>query len=226
MKYGMRERISGAIIIVALGVIFIPMLFDDPAPRDSQQTPVLTIDQPVEVEHTEVDDPQPPSSLGDEASSVPDVADDGDAPGATVTDDALPDADVASPDSDPIAELAQSAASTDDTGTSAADDGGEPEPGASNAADGDENASATTNQTVEDGQWAVQAGSFREAGNAERLEAQLDEQGFTAYRRERDDDLTTVYVGPFGSSDDGEQAMNELKERANIQGLLVRVQED
>ena len=34
MKYGKRERISGAVILLALGVIFIPMLFDEPPARD------------------------------------------------------------------------------------------------------------------------------------------------------------------------------------------------
>ncbi len=64
MKYGMRERVSGAVILLALGVIFIPMLFDDPPAREDRPEPVLTIEQPVEVEQTPVQEPQRPASLG------------------------------------------------------------------------------------------------------------------------------------------------------------------
>ncbi|EWH01177.1 hypothetical protein [Halomonas sp. BC04] len=65
MKYGMRERVSGAIILIALAVIFVPMLFDDPAPRDERPQPVMSIEQPVPVERRDVPDPQPPGSLGE-----------------------------------------------------------------------------------------------------------------------------------------------------------------
>ena len=37
MKYGMRERLSGAVILIALAVIFVPMLFDEPAPRSERK---------------------------------------------------------------------------------------------------------------------------------------------------------------------------------------------
>ena len=64
MRYGMRERLSGAVILIALAVIFVPMLFDEPAPRSERPQPVMTIEQPVEVERRDVPDPTPPSSLG------------------------------------------------------------------------------------------------------------------------------------------------------------------
>ena len=40
MKYGWRERISGALILLALAVIFLPLLFDDPAPREERPQPL------------------------------------------------------------------------------------------------------------------------------------------------------------------------------------------
>ena len=73
-----------------------------------------------------------------------------------------------------------------------------------------------------DGGWVVQVGSFGQADNASRLTAKLKEQGFAAYSQPRDNNLTTVYVGPFSSSDAGEKARSELKQAANIQGLLIR----
>lgn len=226
MKYGMRERLSGGLILIALGVIFVPMLFDEPAPREERPRPVLTIEQPIEVDRTPVVEPVPPASLAGSGEGGGDA----DEPSASTGLTALPEApavdapavdesaaapEVAStpepqavpepepettsapsePASDPIAELAQAAQSG----------GGSPAPAA--------------------GDWAVQAGSFGEPANAERLERQLGEQGFNAYRRPRDNGLTTVYVGPFESSEAGERARGELKEKANIQGLLIRVRE-
>ena len=75
------------------------------------------------------------------------------------------------------------------------------------------------------GEWAVQVGSFGQQANVERLLNQLRDEGFSAYSRPRGNDLTTVYVGPFASSEAGERAVGEVKTRVNLQGLLVRVRE-
>lgn len=227
MKYGMRERISGAVIVIALGVIFVPMLFDSPAPREERPQPVLTIEQPIEVQRTAVDEPEPPSSLSAPRDAAR-GAGDSDEPPEVDIEQIIADAEPVTrpelgeldeptpvepePESDPIAELAA-------TAEAPAADASQEEP-ASGPASQSPPTAATSG-----GEWAIQVGSFGEAANAERLEAQLGEQGFSAYRRARDNNLTSVYVGPFASSDDGERARTELKERANIQGLLVRVRE-
>ncbi len=234
MKYGMRERVSGAIILIALAVIFVPMLFDDPAPRDERPQPVMSIEQPVPVERRDVPDPQPPGSLGEirgpesagevgmpsepvdiepaaesdvEAAEEPAVVEV--PPADVIPPDPAQQADEApardAPAEDPIADLARAASERMDSQQA------DPAPSATPATPA--------------GEWAVQVGSFGEPGNAERLEAQLVEQGFSAYSRRRDNNLTTVYVGPYDSSESGERAMAELKEQANLQGLLVRVRE-
>ncbi|TFH88201.1 acetyl-CoA carboxylase subunit beta [Billgrantia azerbaijanica] len=232
MKYGMRERISGAVILIALAVIFVPMLFDEPAPRDERPEPMLTIEQPVPVERRDVPDPEPPASLGEiapptapenddvaeagvagEGGETPPVAQPAPAEDAPVVDvpqdvplveeEASGEAAPSSPSEDPIAELARAATQR-----------------AERAAE-----TSAPAQSAAAGEWAVQVGSFGEPANAERLEAQLKEQGYAAYRRQRDNDLTTVYVGPFASSEEGERVMGELKEAVNLQGLLVRVKE-
>ena len=222
MKYGWRERISGAVIVIALAVIFVPLLLSEPEPRDERPQPVLTIEQPVDVPRTEVPEPQPPSSLGQIG-----------APMATPeaersVDEAVPDEEVAEevaeqlarsesppppavepaparePEIDPIAELARAADQRLAESASRSQPASAPAP----AAPG--------------GEWAVQVGSFGEPANAERLLGQLREEGFPAYSQPRDNNLTTVYAGPYDSSEAGERAMNELKSRINLQGLLVR----
>ena len=218
MKYGMRERISGAVILVALGVIFIPMLFDEPPSREEQPEPVLTIEQPIEIERTPVAEPERPSSLGQiqmpgtregpkrpmtpPAEPEPQEAGSSPAPAEPAQPSSVQP--VAAPEtrSDPIADLARQSEQR------------------RKAQQAQEEGSVAAN-----GEWAVQVGSFGEPGNAERLEAKLDEQGFNAFRQPRSNDLTTVYVGPFTSSEAGERVRAELKEKANIQGLLVRMEE-
>lgn len=241
MKYGMRERVSGAVILLALGVIFIPMLFDDPPARDDRPEPVLTIEQPIDVEQTPVAAPERPASLGQiqspQAPSRPagDAQPDAAQASEAQRDDTQPDENAAeqvagnhssasrgsqaesadAPRPDPIAELAQRSGQ----GGQQTQQSESPTPASS------ESTQASAPAVAENGNWAVQVGSFGQPDNAARLEKKLDEQGFEAYSRPRDNDLTTVYVGPFASSDDGEQARTALKEQANIQGLLIRAQE-
>lgn len=76
-------------------------------------------------------------------------------------------------------------------------------------------------QASASGGWAVQAGSFGQPGNADRLIEQLKSLGFSAYKQPRGE-LNTVYVGPFGSTEESEQARSALQEKANIKGLIVR----
>ena len=236
MKYGMRERVSGAIILIALALIFVPMLLDDPAPRGERPQPVLTIEQPVPVERHDVPDPQPPTSLGE--IRMPQQAGSGEAetPGSqasesTAADTAAPvDAapalavqeplsqpesptapEAEAPRPDPIAELAQAASQRFQS-----------------AAPSESNTVPERNEPVPatpGGEWEVQVGSIDEAGNAERLQARLQEQGFPAYSRQRDNGMTTVYVGPFDSSEAGERAISAIKQQINEQGLLVRVRD-
>lgn len=231
MKYGMRERISGAVILIALAVIFVPMLFDEPAPRDERPEPVLTIEQPVPVERRNVPDPQPPENLGQirspESAPAPMEPQPGlegaepepDAPARVDPEPAVAvqqgganDAASQAQRQDPIAELAQAASERLESGQAGTRDS-EPEP------------QSTSVGASPEGEWAVQVGSFGEPGNAERLQSQLQEQGFPVYSRQRDNGMTTVYVGPFDSSESGEIAMSAVKEQINLQGLLVRVRE-
>ncbi|WP_243737222.1 SPOR domain-containing protein [Halomonas ventosae] len=222
----MRERLSGAVILIALAVIFVPMLFDDPAPRSERPQPVMTIEQPVEVERRDVPDPEPPASLGQiqspvGTSSPSDAEEARIEPEAEQAVEAVADAEPATPETtdtesvagetaegrdeareDPIAELARAA-----------------DQRLSGQAEQAESAPA---EPAPEGEWAVQVGSFGEPANAERLESNLAAQGLPVYSRARDNGLTTVYVGPYATSREGEDVMARLKAESNLQGLLVR----
>jgi len=223
MKYGMRERISGAIILVALAVIFLPMLFDEPTPRGERPEPVLTIEQPIPVDQREVDAPEPPANLegttGDDRVVEPATeyqlgqpdADGSSQPGSSqpaASGNGEASGDAGAENDDPIAAIVEQSSSSQ------------------SQEEADSEASSASADTEPQGDWVVQVGSFGQPGNATRLVEELKSQGFEAYKRPRDNDLTTVYVGPFASSEAGERVRTELKEKVNIQGLLIRVQEE
>lgn len=223
MKYGMRERLSGAVILIALAVIFVPMLFDEPAPRSERPQPVMTIERPVDVERRDVPDPEPPASLGQiqSPSAVSPSGQDDEADRRT---------DEPEPVDEPVADVASGEDSVSEEG------GGETSSGAADAPADDPIAelaraadqrlasqgAESQREPAPEGEWAVQVGSFAEPSNAERLASNLAAQGLPVYRRVRDNGLTTVYVGPYETSREGEEVMATLKAESNLQGLLVR----
>lgn len=234
MKYGKTERISGIVILLALLAIFVPWLMSDPAPREDRPQPSFVIEQPVNVERRDVPAPQRPSTIQEPTVTTTPLSENGDnslpiqaiprqpqtdqlasdessSPAAEAAGSSEPATAPAATESDPIADLI--ASNSSDTGNSN-----------SGSASGSSQAASAPASTAQ-GEWAVQVGSFGEPGNARRLSQQLSDQGFTVYQRERDNNMTTVFVGPYATSEEGESAMSSIKERANVQGLLVRVRD-
>ncbi|MGP9568531.1 SPOR domain-containing protein [Halomonas sp. AOP25-F1-15] len=224
MKYGKTERISGIVILLALLAIFVPWLMSDPAPREERPQPSFVIEKPTEVERRDVPAPERPSTVNEPSlSSTPSSANsDGYipidvSPRTPQTDQAQRPAasgsDAATSDNDPIADLMATNNSGSNSGSG------------SNSTSNTASQSSSSPSASPQGQWAVQVGSFGEAANARRLGEQLSGEGFTVYQRERDNNMTTVFVGPYATSEDGDAAMTSIKERANVQGLLVRVRD-
>lgn len=227
MKYGKTERISGIVILLALLAIIVPWLMSEPAPREERPQPSFVIEQPVEVERRNIPAPERPSSINDPSLSATNSSetvegqlpidamprlpqtDQTDAPNdsSTASGSSEPNETPAISDSDPIADLIASNS------------------GSAQSSAGGSSQSPSSPSSSAQGEWAVQVGSFGEAANAQRLSEQLSGEGFTVYQRKRDNNLTTVFVGPYATSDDGEAAMASIKQRANVQGLLVRVRD-
>ncbi|WP_457808207.1 SPOR domain-containing protein [Kushneria sp. EE4] len=271
MKYGMRERISGIVIIVALALILLPIMFggssDDEESADDSS---MIIEQPINMSQRDVAAPQSP--LPENEDRVDDSARSGQssqsnqlfpdrqreteqAParaepsspqtGSRDADTARTGGNTASSSGSTAASSAGSTSSTgsaSNSGSSAAsssssrpatttressssaqrqtparsdDSSGDPIMAAANRN------SASASQPSGSGGWAVQAGSFGQPENADRLIEQLKSQGFAAYKQPRGE-LNTVYVGPYGSTEESERARAELQSRANIKGLIVR----
>jgi len=243
MKYGKTERISGIVILLALLAIFVPWLMSDPAPREERPQPSFVIEQPVAVERRDVPAPERPASINDPLPLTPSSESDGsvaiDATPRLPETDQLdasseepttaeaagssePEQAPATSSRDPIADLV-AANSSGSAGSGRSGSGSAGSGSGSNNSNSSQSAPAPSSSAQ--GEWAVQVGSFGEAANAGRLSEQLSSAGFTVYQRQRDNNMTTVFVGPYATSEDGEAAMASIKERANVQGLLVRVRD-
>ncbi|WP_275287533.1 SPOR domain-containing protein [Halomonas elongata] len=226
MKYGMRERISGALILIALAVIFVPLLFDDPAPREERPEPVLTIEQPIEVEHRDPEEPVPPDGLDDGSSEAStntgtEVASE---PVESVVSESGGASQEAASGEEARVEESQAEETQVSDGDGASEQAPTDEPAEDPIAELARAADERQAEATPGGDWAVQVGSFGQVDNAERLQTRLKEQGYPAYRRARDNELTTVYVGPYASSEAAEDVMGKLKAGLNLQGLLVRTE--
>lgn len=215
MKYGRTERISGIVILLALVAILVPWLMSDPAPREDEPQPSFSIEQPVDVPHNEVPAPQKPDTisqgkpLDDESEIIDTPPLESAMESSTMTDDEASEPSTAEVPKEGERDSQPKAASSKKS-----------DPIAEMMAQGD-----SAPQAVQNGEWAVQVGSFGQADNAKRLKKELENQGFRVYTQARDNQLTTVLVGPFASSEDGESARALIKKRANQQGLLVRVED-
>lgn len=244
MKYGKTERISGIVILLALLAIFVPWLMSDPAPREERPQPNFVIEQPVEVERRDVPAPERPSTIGEPSLSSAPRSEESDMP--IDADPRLPETDQiaasnqppsspeaagssepdeapATADSDPIADLIASNSGSGQSSSEGSSQGSSQSP--SQRSSQSSSSSTPSPPASAQGEWAVQVGSFGEPGNAQRFSEQLSDEGFTVYQRERDNNMTTVFVGPYATSEEGESAMSSIKERANVQGLLVRVRD-
>ncbi|BCB70402.1 hypothetical protein HMEPL2_07530 [Vreelandella aquamarina] len=231
MKYGKTERISGIVILLALLAIVVPWLMSDPAPREERPQPTFVIEQPMDVERQDVPVPDMPDTIDTPAPSSP-----------VLTDEAL---------NEPIEEIPR-APQTDQVASSSSDEGSSSQTAAAEpsqqapsqpsrepdsppqedpiaalvAANESRNSSASVAPSAQQqGEWAVQVGSFGDTANAQRISDQLSGEGFSVFQRARDNNLTTVLVGPYATSEDGEAAMALIKQRINVQGLLVRVRD-
>ena len=227
MKYGKTERISGIVILLALLAIVVPWLMSDPAPREERPQPTFVIEQPVDVVRQDVPAPEMPESISTPAPSDP-----------VETDEALEepiDEMPRAPQTDQVvraeASPTQEALSESTSSSPAPEPASPPQDdpiAALVAANESRNSSSSASSgpaAQQQGEWAVQVGSFGDTANAQRISDQLSGEGFSVFQRARDNNLTTVLVGPYATSEDGEAAMALIKQRINVQGLLVRVRD-
>lgn len=217
---GLKQRIIGALVLVSLAVIFVPMIFDEPH-SERTSTPIQIPEEPPfpEVNAPSEEIPEPPvyeieeSAAPEEASPVepaqePVAAGGEQSAGYRMIEDE---------------ETASQPALEDSPDSSTASAGTEPKPDDAAASQSGEPDNAEYTRSLE-GAWVVQLGSFGNPDNARRLRDQVREKGYGSHLQELtrgDTVLTRVFSGPFASKTEAEAAKRVLDDAFNLNSLVT-----
>lgn len=194
MDQHVKARLTGAVVVVTLGVIFIPMLLDGPEPEAAEA------DDGTETTIIELGAPRPPVATTSRSPASPRPA--GDEPARMVAAASPPAS--APPAEDPPARKPEP----------------RPAPPAEPAAAGPAGAEPGIEAVVEP--WEVQVGSFSRRDNAVRLRDNLARGGFAATVSTVVQDGRTLHrvrVGPVS----GRPAAESLARRLEAAGQSGRV---
>lgn len=197
MERHLKERLVGAVVIVIIGVVFIPVLLNGPGESDRPVERDLTL----------------PSGDGVRTVTLPVGGSDGEpapmpAPAAGEPVAPRPDAGAVQRPLDSGPTASKSASSTQ----------ARPEPAPVKPAP-----KPSPEPSPGAGQWAVQVGSFSRLDNARRLAEQLKSGGFDAYLSRVVTDAGTMHrvrVGPVADRDAAEALLKKLT-RAGQKGRVV-----
>ncbi|MDI9245495.1 SPOR domain-containing protein [Marinobacter sp. CHS3-4] len=201
---GLKQRIIGALVLVSLAVIFVPMMFDEP--HSERETSTIKI--PEEPPFPEVDMPEPDAESppeyrieeldqGNTESGAEQSSSNGSSPGAAVSED------VESVQSEPTAG---------------------PEPAEESPEAEREPVKAQEYTRSLEGAWVVQLGSFGSAENATRLRERVREKGYNSHLQSvtrGDAELTRVFSGPFAEKAEAEKAKQVLDKAFGLNSLVT-----
>lgn len=208
-----KQRMVGALVLVALAVIFLPMLFS----RQDEQRQV-TVDAPaaphapavpqVQVEPVVVPEPQ---ALPQEPVPSDDEIAQQQAPSAPITPSApvAPAPPAAKPVTPPAAPVVKPA----------------PAPAQPIAA-APTKPTTTPSRVDANGlsvSWSVQLASLSSRESAESLQKNLRSQGYNAYIRSADG-KNRVFVGPLIERAEADRLRDLLNRQQNLKGFVVRFQ--
>ena len=194
-----KQRMVGALVLVALAVIFLPMLFNREDEQRQIQVDVPTAPQvpvmpQVQVEPVPVPEPQPipeEPAPPEEVAPVPAAP----APAAVVS---KPVAAVKAPAVTPAQTVAQAPAKLDTTQKRV-----------------DANGLSVS--------WSVQLVSLSNRASADNLQKTLRNQGYNAYVRSSGG-MNRVFVGPLLERAEADRLRDLLGKQQNLKGFVVRFQ--
>ena len=199
MKEATKQRIVGTVVLLALGLIFLPIIFDG---QGSYQVPVTSrIPDPPAVPILPEPEIERPQILAEREVS----------PSAPSNIDAE------------VESAVEAQAETEDTAEPADSAGQEVE-----VVESQPDFERSVPQFGEDGLpegWVVRLGTFANSTNASNLVNRLQDSGYKAYSRNVVNDqgtLTAVFVGPWLQRDQVEEYQRQLQEQFQLSGMIVR----
>lgn len=216
-----KQRMVGALVLVALAVIFLPMLFsrEDEMRQvrvDAPEAPAAPTMAPVQVEPVAVPEPQ---VLPEDAPVVIDESTaPAQAPSAPIT--AAPTAVPVTPPA-PAAVPAPTVASKPVTPPPAA---AKPEvKPAATVATAAKPAAGKIDANGLPVSWSVQLASLSSRAGADNLQKTLRSQGYNAYIRSAGG-MNRVYVGPLIERAEAERLRDVISRQQKLNGIIVRFQ--
>jgi len=234
---GLKQRIIGAVVLVSLAVIFIPMLFEEPVENNSGQ--VLPIPDKPEVPAFTIELPGDQTASGSAGSTRGDESK-GNAGDYTGKGSkgilAAEKADQASQPDPPIADSGKKPAQNSVANTSAAgqEAGNQPETTtktvtaastkpASHAVTKQPKTSAPE-QMGESRSWVVQIGTFRNRPGAIKIRDELRAIGTPAYTAEiisGGTPMLRVFAGPTETREDALALKAKVDKRYNLKSMVI-----
>lgn len=215
-----KQRMVGALVLIAIAVIFLPMLFtrQDEARHvqiDAPAAPQAPAVAPVKVDPVAVPEQQP-------LPQEPVPSDE------EITQPVQPPASQ-QPPSMPIAPApapAKPAAAAPQVKTTPVPLPPKPATAAPAPAASPAPLSADTNRVDTNGlsiTWAVQVASLSNRANADNLQKTLRAQGYNAYIRTADG-VNRVFVGPLIERAEADRLRDQLNKQQKLNGIVVRFQ--
>ena len=219
---GMKQRMVGAVVLIALAVIFLPMLFtrEDETRQVQVEAPAApSMPSQTDVQVTPVDVPEP--------QAVPDLSEQ---PGEVIDESTAP----ASTPSQPIAPAPDTAAKSTSAATVAPSKPATASPPVTQATETKAPSTATASQPAADSgnkldanglpiSWSIQLASLSSRAGADKLQSTLRGQGYTAYIRSAGG-LNRVFVGPVIDRAEAERVRDAINRSQKLKGIVVRYQ--
>ncbi|MEX5589452.1 SPOR domain-containing protein [Pseudomonas urmiensis] len=217
---GMKQRMVGALVLVALAVIFLPMLFtrEDEMRQvqvDAPQAPAMPSLPQVQVETIQVPERQPVTDMSEQP---PVIVDESTAPASTPSQPIAPVPSAApqaqAPAVKPVAPAPAAKVETRPAATPA------PAPAASAAKPVAPSKIDANGLPVS---WSIQLASLSNRTGADNLQKTLRSQGYNAYIRSADG-MNRVYVGPLIERAEAERLRDVINRQHKLKGFVVRFQ--
>ncbi|MGU1787660.1 SPOR domain-containing protein [Pseudomonas aeruginosa] len=210
LERGLKQRIVGALVLIALAVIFLPMLFT--REDESRQVVVEAPPRPqspampsVEVQPTEVPELQP-----GEEDIAPEIVQEGSPAAAGQPSQPIGGLPTTPPATQPPAQAqAQAPAAS------------QPQPPAAPSSPPPAEKRLDANNLPQS--WSVQLASLSNRARAEELQKTLRSQGYNAYIRSFDG-MNRVFVGPVIQRAEADRLRDQLSKQQKLNGFVVRFQ--
>ncbi|MFJ4445713.1 SPOR domain-containing protein [Pseudomonas sp. NPDC089422] len=216
---GMKQRMVGALVLVALAVIFLPMLFtrQDEMRQvrvDAPQAPAMPTLPEVKVEPVTVPEPQP---LPEAPEQPPVVVNESTAPVKTPSQPITPSPQT-QPQTQPQLQVQAQPKPQTPVPT--------PAPAAKPAAPVATAPAPAPSKIDVNGlpvSWSIQLASLSSRAGAENLQKTLRSQGYNAYIRSAGG-MNRVYVGPLIERAEADKLRETINRQQKLNGFVVRFQ--